>query len=96
LFAIPDLVRNQRNFNDPFMLLTALMIGQQGVEVESMLANQHAVGSVTVTAAPIRPIRRRWRRTTARSSSACRLLVVQTDRRGRCAEMGRQASKISK
>jgi hypothetical protein len=29
--------------------LTALMIGQQGVEVESMLANQHAVGSVTVT-----------------------------------------------
>jgi hypothetical protein len=63
--------------------LTALMIGQQGVEVESMPANQHTVGSVTETrraagrhAAGVRPVRPRRRRTTARSLSACWLPVV--------------------
>jgi hypothetical protein len=63
--------------------LTALMIGQRGVEVESMPANQHTVGSVTETrraagrhAAGVRPVRPRRRRTTARFSSACWLPVV--------------------
>jgi hypothetical protein len=74
------------------------MTGQQGVEVcvESMLANQHTVGSGTITR----------RAGSAHFGAAggdqppdlrqpAGHLFVQTDRRGRCVEMSRQASKIS-
>jgi hypothetical protein len=47
--------------------LTALMIGKRGVEVESMPANQHAVGSVTETRGGEQP---------PDLTSACRLPVV--------------------